>query len=143
MGDASEALRRTLEAVREHIPETELRRLVKRWTVPAKVVARVVDVDSSGSRCSTKGGFCLVPSVSLPVGERFNAELLPVPVGSAWTFWAEKYERVEAGWSLEAGSAEVKWKQKNTPGSASSVYTNDRSQRERGRRADPRGAQCR
>ena len=143
MGDAAEALRRTLEAVRAHVPESELRRLVKRWTVPAKAVARVIEVDSSGSRCSTKVGCCLVPGVSLAVGERFNAELLPVPESSPWNFWAEKYERLEEGWSLESSSAEVKWRQKNTSSAASSVYTNDRSQRERGRRTDPRGAQCR
>jgi len=143
MGDAAEALRRTLDAVRAHIPEADLRRLAKRWTIPAKVVARVVEVDSSGSRCSTRGGFCLVPNVSLPEGERFNAELLPFPVGSVWTSWAEAYERVEEGWSLEVSSADAKRRQKNAASSASSVYTNDRSYRERGRKADPRSAQGR
>jgi hypothetical protein len=143
MGDAAEALRCTLEAVRAHIPATELRRLVKRWTVPMKAVARVVEVDASGSLCSTRGGCCLVPGVSLSVGERFNGEVLPVPTGSSWTFWTEKYERMEEGWSLEASSADAKRRQKNPPSSASPVYTNDRSHRERGRRADPRGAQGR
>jgi hypothetical protein len=145
MDDAAEALRQALGVVRSHIPEDELRRVVKRWTLPTRVVATVREVDASaGSLCSTRAGVCLIPGASLPLGERIFAEILPAPAGCAWTFWAETYERAEAGWSLEGcSSSDSKWRQKSNQSSTSTVHTNERHHRERVRRADPRGAQGR
>ena len=143
MENVAEALRLTLEATRPHIPGEDLRRLVQRWSVPTKVVARVVEVDPAGSLCTTRAGICLVPGVTLAVGERVNAAILPVPAGFSWSYWAETHERVEDGWSLEANSTSAKRKQKSHASASSSVHANDHPQHERGRRTDHRGAQRR
>lgn len=144
MEDASEALRLVLSLTRDSIPDSELRLLVQRWSVPTKVVVRVVESDAVGSLCSCKVGICLLPGVSLPLGERLSADILPALAGCSWGYWAEKWDRVEDGWSLEANSATTaRWKNKSSASASSSVQGNERPRHERGRRADNRAAPSR
>jgi hypothetical protein len=144
MTDAELALRHVLEAVRGDLAPEDLRRVASEWTTPVKMVIKVLEVNPAvGSVCSSRLGVCLVPGVQLRVGETLNAELLRVPPGLAWTYWAESYERLEEGWTLETskhrGAKDAPKEQKEAP-TSSLLQRNERSGRRRNGKANQRAA---
>jgi len=141
MEEAKCALRHALAAVRPLLSPEELRRVAAEWTTPVKVVVKVLEVQPGvGSICSSRLGICLLPEARLPVGEKLSADLLRAPPGLAWSFWAEGYERMEDGWTLES-SAKTHRGAREAP-QPSLVQRNDEraSRGGRTRRANPRAA---
>ena len=145
MGDAELVLRNTLEAVGKDLAPEDLRRAVAEWATVVKATIKIVESDPAvGSVCSSRLGICLVPQAQLPVGEKLNAELLRMPPGLPWAYWAQSYERAEEGWTLEMSTKphrnvreapnEPKKAQTSSP-----LERNERSRQRRQRRANPCG----